>query len=1130
MASAHDDPLTADESAPTRPEARTPSPGSPPRTQTVTGDTLTGERYEIRELIAQGGMGEVHLAWDRVLQREVAFKTLRADLDDETLAPRFAVEARVSGCLEHPNIVPVHDYGTGPDGRPFYTMRWIRGRSLGQLVAEGRLPSAVERLDVFRKVCDAIAFAHAEGVVHRDLKPNNVMVGEFGEVLVLDWGIARVGSAEVGGPPSRASESLADDSLQSPHTRAGIVVGTPVFMAPELLRGERERVDPRVDVYALGVMLYRLLTNVMPFSGERALHDARAGRFIRPRSRNQDVGRELDAIVRKAMALDPADRYATAAELRRDVQAYLEGGDVVAYPLGVVGRAMRWTRRNRRIVVPVGVTALLAAVALLIGGGFYARALATSRDRAVVSERIARDQAARAETASALSNIGAGRFEEAHNALGRARTNVVSAAVGAFTDLVEAYLLHQWTPPSLAWRFPPASTREFSLVVSPAGRKVLFSTVEGQMRAIGLPSGELLVERQIDHANATAGGFVDERPVVALATPGRAWLLDLVTGEELVAVTGAAPRIRIIDANGAFVMVDDGKQRHLLDVHTGAKRLWTLPADATIESVSNTATVAAGHRAAEFRMPDAYFVWDVHTGAQLHEFVQADRAQIDPAGRLVIVVDKHGAGLFDIATGALRHRWTELRPRNIVFDSDGSRVAFDHGDGTLSRWRVDPVALDSEQLFRANLRGVTADGALVVASADGWSVLAPTAPRGGAIALDGDPVHAAASADGVLACLASRDGRVRVFEPWTGSLLATFQGAPAPTGSRTCGFSPDATRLAQGDRDGVLRIWSTAQAEVVREIIGGDLVYDVAFTDEQHVIAGFGQGDIGTWNVDTGERTATFTDGPRGPWAIDLSHDGQSVIATGRLEGDPGLTVWHRDGGAPRFQVPTEHVGYGGVLSPSGRFAAIGTHQSGAMWWTIGDVTPTIAADQAEGVVMSVAFSPDEQLVFASSEQGLLGAWRRETGEKVGAVPLMPSDLGLLVLLPGTSTLLTVGSDRLRALDLGRPALAVAVTPASEVGAFVLPSAGERARQLGLHATMNGDWSAAHRWFGEALDAGAAPPALDRIRAAWGAHDIEATRRLLAAAARDGTITVGTAALWTRAAAGPIVAAAPRDR
>ncbi|HYB52941.1 MAG TPA: serine/threonine-protein kinase, partial [Thermoanaerobaculia bacterium] len=194
---------------------------------------LTGTRYTIREELGRGGMGTVYLADDSILQRPVALKVLSAEGSDGTSAERLLQEARVMAQLEHPGLVPVHDAGTLPDGRVFYAMKLVRGQRLDRYASEQ--PSLADRLAVFRKVCDAVAFAHARGVVHRDLKPQNVMVGAFGEVLVLDWGVAR--------------------RAEDPPEPGGTILGTLGYMSPEQARGDVERVDARADVFALGKIL-----------------------------------------------------------------------------------------------------------------------------------------------------------------------------------------------------------------------------------------------------------------------------------------------------------------------------------------------------------------------------------------------------------------------------------------------------------------------------------------------------------------------------------------------------------------------------------------------------------------------------------------------------------------------------------------------------------------------------------------------------------------------------------------------------------------------------------------------------------------------------------------------------------
>ena len=243
---------------------------------------LTGTRYRLLERVARGGMGVVYVAKDERLQRRVALKVLDAPGADRDLANRLVREALVLARLEHPGIVPVHDVGTLPDGRVFYTMKFVQGQRLDQHLES--VASISGRLRIFLRVCDAVAFAHAHGVLHRDLKPANIMVGSFGEVLVMDWGLAKLlhqelrPSSELAYPeatilekPTQADGSSASILLPSLATGHGTVMGTPGYMSPEQERGDIEHLDARSDIFSLGSLLRFLI------SGESNPSDRTAG-------------------------------------------------------------------------------------------------------------------------------------------------------------------------------------------------------------------------------------------------------------------------------------------------------------------------------------------------------------------------------------------------------------------------------------------------------------------------------------------------------------------------------------------------------------------------------------------------------------------------------------------------------------------------------------------------------------------------------------------------------------------------------------------------------------------------------------------------------------------------------------
>jgi len=295
-----------------------------------------GGRYQRLEEIGRGGMGVVHRAHDRELGRDVAMKVLHGT-NAADLARRLHREARVLASLEHPGIVPVHDVGV-LDGSAFYVMKLVRGQRLDEWA--GRSPSLAGRLRAFERICETVAFAHAHGVVHRDLKPGNVMLGAFGEVLVMDWGVAKVLSeTAVGTGPA---------AIAGPDTVAGTVLGTPGYMAPEQAAGETRSVDARTDVYALGGLLHFLLAGVPPTEGRL----------------QSDVPRPLAAIVRRCLAAAPGDRYASVLDLAADIRAFAAHEPVSAYPEGPLRKASRVVSRYR-VPIALVLTYMIMRVALI---------------------------------------------------------------------------------------------------------------------------------------------------------------------------------------------------------------------------------------------------------------------------------------------------------------------------------------------------------------------------------------------------------------------------------------------------------------------------------------------------------------------------------------------------------------------------------------------------------------------------------------------------------------------------------------------------------------------------------------------------------------------------------------------
>jgi serine/threonine-protein kinase len=330
------------------------------------------DRYALTRLHAQGGIGRVWLARDDSLGREVALKELLPERSgDPKVWGRFLTEAKITGQLEHPGIVPVYEL-THRDGdrAPFYTMRFVRGRTLSEATRAyhaRRREGRAERLDLlallnaFVGVCNAVAFAHSRGVVHRDLKGQNVVLGDFGEVIVLDWGLAKL----VDQPGAGAGPQLAVDGHGA--TLDGQVMGTPAYMAPEQAEGRVDLIDQRTDVYGLGATLYEVLTGRPPFSGagpSEVLRRVREDAPERPRAVCPDIPAGLEAVCLKAMAKRPSDRYPSAAELGQEVRRWLADEPVSAWREPFPVRARRWAARRRTALTATAAAAVVALVGL----------------------------------------------------------------------------------------------------------------------------------------------------------------------------------------------------------------------------------------------------------------------------------------------------------------------------------------------------------------------------------------------------------------------------------------------------------------------------------------------------------------------------------------------------------------------------------------------------------------------------------------------------------------------------------------------------------------------------------------------------------------------------------------------
>ncbi|QGJ68738.1 Hypothetical protein PBC10988_3990 [Planctomycetales bacterium 10988] len=390
-----------------------PAEGTEPSENGTTGEKQG--RFHIIKLHDKGGLGEVFLAQDEEVPRQVALKQIRPDHAKHAESrSRFLREAQITGALEHPGIVPVYGLGFDAEQNPYYAMRFIRGISLSKAIEEhfeggpfdterDRILDQRRLLRTFIDACNAMEYAHSRGILHRDMKPSNIMLGKYGETLVVDWGLAKpVGRGDR--HQNQDEETLQPRAQASPvTTQQGSTVGTPAYMSPEQAAGQVESLTPASDVYSLGATLYQILTGIPPITGkdvDEMLLKVIRGEFPKPRQVRPNIPRSLEAVCLQAMSLEPGDRYQTPKALAEDIERWMADESVEARNENTVERLARWSRRHRAWTF-AGVAALVLIAVSSCIAVFFVNAAKQEADRA---QGIAEQTSERAKRFYSMSN------------------------------------------------------------------------------------------------------------------------------------------------------------------------------------------------------------------------------------------------------------------------------------------------------------------------------------------------------------------------------------------------------------------------------------------------------------------------------------------------------------------------------------------------------------------------------------------------------------------------------------------------------------------------------------------------------------------------------------------------------
>jgi WD40 repeat protein len=975
--------------------------------------------YELIEAIARGGMGVVYRARQISLNRPVALKMILAgQLATPAVKQRFQTEAEAAARLDHPNIVPIYEIGEH-QGRHYFSMKLIEAGTLASVapshqsaaVLPQRRSAALSRdaATIIAKVARAVHYAHQRGILHRDLKPTNILLDEKGEPHVTDFGLAK----------------LAEDD--SSLTMSGAVLGTPAYMSPEQAAGQNRGLTTSADIYSLGAILYELLSGRPPFGADTPVETLRQvceQEPIQPRTLNPAVDRDLETICLKCLNKDPLRRYGSAEMLAEDLERWRNGEPILARPSTAWERTRRWTRRNPEIA------ALAAGLVLAISAGMLATGFMWHRARqtAVAAQQLFY-VASMKQAQAAWEEIDVGRVRQLldetrdsplrgfewhywqrlthlnQKTLRGHSAEVVGVAISADGERIASGSMDHTAK---VWEL--ASGRELltleghtdvilAVAFSPDGQRIVTGSFDKTARVWDAASGRELFRLE-GHANEVGPVAFshDGRRILTGSADNTVRLWDAITGLELHRLPGQSAALSpdgrqiaatgLVSVGGNLLADEASKTVTLWDVGSHRERLLQLKGHS--EAILSVAFSIDGQRIVTASRDNTAKVWDVATGTNLIT-LRGHRLQVESAAfswdgkQIVTASEDQTAKVWDSVTGqelfTLKGHSSGLY--SAVFSPDGRLIVTGSQDQTVKVWDAEAtrefITLDGQNPKLCGL-AFSPDGTrLVTGSYDGeakvWDVIT------GRILFRLAGTDAVYSPDGRQ--IATTRGWVKLWDAESGRELGQFAGHKARVDG--VAYSPDGQRIVTCSGDGTAVVWEASSGkEQVRLLGHTNGVQGVAYSPNgQRIVTGSNDGTVRIWNAANGAELFCFREHRAGVYGVTFSPDGQRI-----LSGDKHGTglLWEAATGRVLLTLKghTSWILFA-AFSPDGRRILTGSWDSTAKLFETESGREVLTFKAHRGPVMKARFSPDGQRIATASFDGMAMLWDIATPEQVRA-------------------------------------------------------------------------------------------------------------------------------------------------